>query len=62
MTAKDVVAALKVRGWQELRQKGSHLQMVHIATDRHTTIPMHSGDLRVGTLKSIEKQTGVRLR
>jgi len=62
MTAKQVLGVLRANGWQELRRKGSHLQMVHAHLDRHTTIPMHKGDLKIGTLKSIEKQTGVRLR
>lgn len=62
MTAKDVLRVLKAQGWQALRQKGSHLQMVHLATERHATIPTHKGDLKIGTLKSIERQTGVRLK
>jgi predicted RNA binding protein YcfA (HicA-like mRNA interferase family) len=62
VTAKQVVEVLKATGWQELRQRGSHLQMVDARLDRHTTIPMHKGDLKIGTLKSIERQTGVRLR
>ncbi len=31
------------------RQDRWHLQLVHTNSDRHTTIPMHKGDLKIGT-------------
>lgn len=60
MRAKDVVKELKRNGWVEARQTGSHLMLKK--DGRLTVIPMHTGDLAIGTLKSIEKQTGVKLR
>ena len=62
MTALEVVAALKAGGWVLVRTKGSHAQYRHPMKAGLVTVPMHLGDLPVGTLKSIEKQAGIRLR
>ena len=62
MTARDVVAALKAGGWLLVRTKGSHAQYRHPTKAGLVTVPMHLGDLPIGTLKSIEKQAGIRLR
>lgn len=53
MSARDVRKALKKKGCEELRQNGSHLQMKCQACQ--TTIPMHGGDIKKGTLHSIKK-------
>ena len=62
MTAREVVAALKDDGWLLVRSKGSHAQYRHTTKPSLVTVPMHPGDLPIGTLKSIEKQAGVKLR
>jgi predicted RNA binding protein YcfA (HicA-like mRNA interferase family) len=62
MTAREVVAALKEDGWLLARSKGSHAQYSHPTKSGLVTVPMHSGDLAIGTLKSIEKQAGIELR
>jgi predicted RNA binding protein YcfA (HicA-like mRNA interferase family) len=62
MTAREVVAALKADGWLLVRTKGSHVQYRHPTKSGLVTVPMHPGDLPIGTLKSIEKQAGVKLR
>lgn len=54
MSAKDVRKTLKKKGCEELRQTGSHLQ-VKCGDQCQTTIPMHGGDVAIGTLKSIER-------
>jgi predicted RNA binding protein YcfA (HicA-like mRNA interferase family) len=60
MSGKDVVKNLQNEGWTIKRQKGSHVQMTKGA--RHATVPIHGNkDLPKGTLKAIEKQTGVKL-
>ena len=61
MDAKTVIKKLEAKGWQVLRQKGSHAQMGK--GSRRTTIPVHGKrDLKIGTLRSIEKQTGEKLQ
>jgi len=47
----------------ELRWKGSHLQLRHPTKTGVVTLPMHgSKDVKPGTLASIERQAGLRLR
>ncbi len=62
MTAREVVAALRADGWLLVRTKGSHAQYRHPAKPGLVTVPMHPGDLPVGTRRSIEKQAGIKLR
>lgn len=60
MTAKQLLKLLKEDGWIEKAQKGSHLQLVHDSKSGKVTIPIHSGDLKPGTLNSILKQAGLK--
>jgi predicted RNA binding protein YcfA (HicA-like mRNA interferase family) len=62
MTAREVVAALKADGWLLVHTKGSHAQYRHSTRPGLVMVPMHPGDLPIGTLKSIEKQAGIQLR
>jgi predicted RNA binding protein YcfA (HicA-like mRNA interferase family) len=62
MTAREVVARLKAEGWILVRSKGSHAQYRHPDRPDLVTVPMHTGDLPLGTLKSIERQSGIKLR
>jgi predicted RNA binding protein YcfA (HicA-like mRNA interferase family) len=61
MTAREVVAALRADGWLLVRSKGSHAQYRHQTKPGLVTVPMHMGDIAIGTLKSIEKQAGIQL-
>lgn len=64
MTAKEVIKKLLEDGWIEKlpRKKGSHRQFVHPVKPGKVTVPDHNGqDLKIGILKSIEKQSGVKL-
>jgi predicted RNA binding protein YcfA (HicA-like mRNA interferase family) len=57
----DIIKRPKAEGWQTLRQEGSHVRLGK-GTAR-TTVPFHGErDLRPGTLASIERQTGIKLR
>lgn len=60
MTAKQLLRILKEDGWFEKEQKGSHLQMVHPTKKGKITVPIHSGDIKPGTLDSILKQAGLK--
>lgn len=60
MNGKQAIKLLTAQGFVVLRVSGSH----HIlAKDGlRVTVPVHgSTDLKIGTLKSIEKQSGVKL-
>lgn len=62
MNSRDVIAALKADGWREVNRVGSHAQFKHDQKPGRVTIPHPSKDLPIGTLKSIEKQSGLKLR
>nr|WP_238542184.1 type II toxin-antitoxin system HicA family toxin [Sphingomonas sp. PAMC 26621] len=56
------MARLKQDGWAPVRQEGSHIQFRHPTKPGTVTVPHPKSDLAIGTLKSIEKQSGVKLR
>ena len=55
----EVVAALKRAGFEEKRQKGSHVVLYHSRQNRTTIVALHGRDLPVPTLKDILKQAGL---
>ncbi len=63
MNARGVLKALKADGWIEARSKGSHVQLKHPTKHGLVTLPMHGArDIKPGTLASIERQAGLKLR
>jgi len=62
MRSRDVIAALRAAGWIEASQKGSPKQFKHPDRSGRVTVPPPKRDLPIGTLKSIERQSGVKLR
>lgn len=56
LTAKQVVAILKRHGFEESRQSGSHLRLVH-PDGRAVTVAMHTGDIKRKTLAMIITQS-----
>lgn len=41
-------------------KKGSHLQLEHSSKKGKVTVPIHGGDIPIGTLNSILKQAGLK--
>jgi predicted RNA binding protein YcfA (HicA-like mRNA interferase family) len=62
MDSRDVLAALRADGWEQVAQKGSHINLKHPVKPGRVTVPHARRDLPVGTLKSIERQAGIKLR
>jgi predicted RNA binding protein YcfA (HicA-like mRNA interferase family) len=62
MDSREVIKALKRDGWYEVDQAGSHKQFKHPAKKGRTTVPHPKRDIPIGTLKSIEKQAGIKLK
>jgi len=62
MRSADVIARLIADGWSEVARKGSHAQFKHGTKPGRVTVPHPKRDIPIGTLKSIEKQSGVKLR
>jgi len=62
MNSRDVIKELKKAGWYEVNQVGSHKQFKHAEKKGRVTVPHPKRDIPIGTLKSIEKQAGLKLR
>jgi predicted RNA binding protein YcfA (HicA-like mRNA interferase family) len=62
MKSADIIKALRADGWFEVAQKGDHKQFKHPTKPGRVTIPHPVKDMPIGTLISIEKQSGFRLR
>lgn len=60
MTAKEAIKILEERGWEEVRQRGSHRIFKHSDNPNNVSIPVHSSkDIPKGTLNSILKKAGI---
>lgn len=55
----EILRRLKEDGWYEVRTKGSHVQLKHPKKPGLVTLPHPKKDLPIGTVKSIERQSGV---
>lgn len=63
MSYRQIEKVLFANGWILVRSNGSHRQFKHENTNKFTVVPYHgSKGLAIGTLKSIEKQTGLSFR
>jgi predicted RNA binding protein YcfA (HicA-like mRNA interferase family) len=62
MNSRDVLKALLRAGWYEVNQVGSHKQFKHPVKKGRVTVPHPKRDIPIGTLKSVEKQAGIKLR
>ena len=61
MDAKEVLKILKENGFIRKSQKGSHVKLTK--DDKVVIVPDHGKrDIPIGTLKNIEKSSGVDLR
>lgn len=62
MNSAAVMRRLLDDGWREVRVTGSHHHFKHPNKPGLVTVPHPKKDLPRGTLRSIEKQAGIRLR
>ncbi len=62
MKSKDVITAIEKDGWYKVGQKGSHVQFKHKEKKGRVTVPHPKVDIPIGTLRSIEKKSGVKLK
>ena len=60
LSGKQVCGILGRRGFEEVRRRGSHIVMQKAIADTTITVPIPDHDeLRIGTLQSIIRQSGV---
>jgi predicted RNA binding protein YcfA (HicA-like mRNA interferase family) len=62
MKSGEIIVALKADSWYEVARKGSHVQFKHATKPGRVTVPHPKRDIPIGTLRSIEKQAGIKLR
>jgi predicted RNA binding protein YcfA (HicA-like mRNA interferase family) len=62
MNSRDVIRVLEAEGWVLKRVTGSHHHFMHPASPGIATVPHPKKDLPIGTLRSIERQTRLKLR
>ncbi len=62
MDSRAVIKLIEAAGWREVRVVGSHHQFRHPAKPGTVTVPHPKKDFAPGTLRSIERQAGVKLR
>jgi len=60
MDSRTVIKALEKNGWYKVDQSGSHIQFRHPSKKGRVTVPHPKKDIPVGTLKSIERQAGIK--
>lgn len=59
LTPREVVRILAANGFELLSQKGSHQKWRHPETRKQVIVAMHTGVLPIGTLRSIQKGSGL---
>ena len=62
INSREVIRLLEVHGWRHIETRGSHCQFGHPLRQGRVTVPHPKRDLPIGTIRSIEKQSGVNLR
>jgi predicted RNA binding protein YcfA (HicA-like mRNA interferase family) len=62
MNSREVIRKLQQNGWFEVAQSGSHKQFKHPVKTGRVTVVYPQKDVPEGTLRSIEKQSGLKLR
>jgi predicted RNA binding protein YcfA (HicA-like mRNA interferase family) len=62
MDSRDVTRALRQAGWVLVASRGSHHQFKHPERPGRVTVPHPKRDIPAGTLRSIERQAGQKLR
>lgn len=62
MKSRDIIKAIKADGWFLVAAQGSHHQFKHPTKPGRVTVPHPKHDTPIGTVRSIEKQAGIKLK
>ena len=64
MSSREVIRRLLDDGWEEVlpRTPGSHRHFRHPVKKGRVTVQHPAKDIPIGTLKEIERQSGLKLR
>ena len=61
MQSREIIKRLEADGWRKVAQQGTHVQFKHPTKPGRVTVPHPKRDIPIGTLRSIEKQCGLKL-
>jgi predicted RNA binding protein YcfA (HicA-like mRNA interferase family) len=62
MNSRSIIKILEKDGWYKADQSGSHIQFRHSSKKGRVTVPHPKKDIPIGTLKSIERQSGIKFK
>jgi predicted RNA binding protein YcfA (HicA-like mRNA interferase family) len=62
MDSREIIKRLKENGWYQVGTTGSHHHFKHPLNKGKVTVVHPKKDIPIKTLKSIEKQSGIKLR
>ena len=62
MDSRKILKLIKKAGWLHIRTTGSHWHFHHPSKAGIVTVPHPKKDVPIGTLKSIEKQAGIKFK
>jgi len=62
LKSRDIIKKLKADGWFEAGVTGDHHHFKHPTKPGKVTVPHPKKDMPLPTIKSIERQSGIRLR
>jgi len=57
-----IIKMLQKNGWYKAGQSGSHIQFRHPSKKGRVTVPHPKKDIPIGTLRSIERQSGIKFK
>jgi len=61
ISGSDFISALKIVGYKETRQTGSHIRLTtQTKGEHHVTIPLHD-TIRIGTLSGVLREVATHL-
>jgi predicted RNA binding protein YcfA (HicA-like mRNA interferase family) len=62
MDSRKIIQILKQHGWYEVAKVGPHTQFRHPQIMGRVTVPHPKKDIPIGTLRSIERQSGIKFK
>lgn len=61
-SSREIIKMLEQDGWKHVKTEGSHYHFKHPVKSGKVTVAHPVKDVPIGTLKSIERQSGLKLR
>jgi predicted RNA binding protein YcfA (HicA-like mRNA interferase family) len=59
LTSDELLTVLRRAGWEQIRQRGSHVVLHRPGGGRPLVVPSHGKALKTGTLAAILREAGI---